>query len=89
MEISDWMRGAGQLHALLREAAARTAPAVLPITRLHAPHLGPDLLSAVCKGCDRALATQPEAPWPCRTYTLLCRGLLDVTNVERTVERLA
>jgi hypothetical protein len=28
------------------------------------------------------------AEWPCRTYTLLCRDLLDVANIEDTLVRL-
>jgi hypothetical protein len=88
MEILDWMRGAARLHVLLHEAAARTAPVVLPIAKLHEPHAGPDGGAPVCHGCDGATGAPAGAAWPCRTYALLCRGLLDVTNIPETMVRL-
>lgn len=88
MEITDWARGAARLHALLREAALRTAPVVLPITKLHEPQPGPEGGGPVCRGCDAANGAPAVAEWPCRTYTLLCRNLLDVANIEETLVRL-
>ena len=66
----------------------RTAPVVLPIMKLHEPQSGPDGGPPVCRGCDGIAGADAVAAWPCRTYALLCRGLLDVKNIPETVVRL-
>jgi hypothetical protein len=83
------MQGAVALHGMLLSTARARLPLVTELVVLHQAEPDPDSEYAVCRGCDKADAGQPDATWPCRTYEHLARGLLRIDDVEATIDRLA
>jgi len=55
-------------------------PLVGEFLNLHQPHLIEVL--PVCQGCDRDNPDAVDPIWPCRTYTIIAKNLLNIPNVE-------
>jgi hypothetical protein len=84
----DWVKASTELHSLMLTTARAQAPVIVRVVELHAPRRTTGRGLPVCFGCDKAHSEVPDPEWPCRTFTVLARDLLDIKSVEDHLERL-
>lgn len=73
-----WTSAADALH--LRVVGALDG-VLARLAELHRPHTGDDGMPT-CLGCDTDGPGAADAVWPCRTYTIIARAALGVSDVE-------
>jgi len=59
------------------------------LARLHQPTFEDGGTLPTCLGCDRDRPGEPGAVWPCRTYTIIARTVLRITDVEALLTGLS
>ncbi len=80
-----WQQASQRLHQQVLDGVPDSLTRAL--TRLHQPSCE-DGTTPICLGCDRDLPGGSGAVWPCRTYTLIARKVLHVSDVEAVLTGL-
>lgn len=86
MNRDDWTAAARELYRRMLTKAQVDAPAVVGVVELHRPKQAPNRGLPVCHGCDKAHVEAPDPEWPCRTFAVLAKELLNIESVEDQLE---
>ena len=80
-----WRKASQRLHERVLEGALDSL--AWQLAQLHQPACE-DAATPTCLGCDQDLPGGPGAVWPCRSYTIVARTILRVSDVEAVLIRL-